>query len=47
MLKEKLQQPNQISLKEVGSHNTGVPAHQPMHACVHPYPSRDEPGVNP
>ena len=47
MLMEKLLQPKQISLKEVGSRNVGAPAHQSMHACVPPYPSGDELGVNP
>ena len=36
----KLEQPNQLYLKEVGSLNVGAPAHLSMRAHVPPYPVR-------
>ena len=36
----KLEQPNQLYLKEVGSLNAGAPARLSMHAHVPPYPAR-------
>ena len=42
----KVEQPNQLYLKEVGSLNAGAPARLSMHACVPPYPVRVGP-VNP
>ena len=44
---DKLKQPNQLYLKEVGSLNTGMPARQSMCACVLPYPARVGPGIPP
>ena len=43
----KLEQPNQLYLKEVGSLNAGAPAHLSMHARVPPYPVRVGPANPP
>ena len=44
---DKLEQPNQLYLKEVGSLNVGMPARLSMHARVPPYPVRVGPGIPP
>ena len=44
---DKLEQPNQLYLKEVGSLNAGAPARQSMRARVPPYPARVGPGIPP
>ena len=43
----KLEQPNQLYLKEVGSLNAGAPARLSMCAHVPPYPVRVGPGIPP